>query len=141
MNLVNALLNYFIACWLIPLAIATIGNIITGTALAISQNTFSWAKAFQGVKDWVMLVIGYGAMGIFAYSVKDVALADVSVFSGLFVFLTTALVLIKGNSLALNFLALAKMPHFAVMDTFDAKVKEYLERAKPDFLGLTEDEG
>ena len=138
--MIQLFIQFLLATFLIPLVIASVGNVLAGTAKSVNDKTFKWSIAFDGVKSLVMLAIAYLTLGAFAFSVKDVAVLDIQVFSGLFAFLTLIVIVTKGNSLAMHFIELAKIPVPDVMKTFDERLKKLLTNAKPDFLGLTEDE-
>ena len=138
--MIQLFIQFLLATFLIPLVIASVGNVLAGTAKSVNDKTFKWSIAFDGVKSLVMLAIAYLTLGAFAFSVKDVAILDIQVFSGLFAFLTLIVIVTKGNSLAMHFIELAKIPVPDVMKTFDERLKKLLTNAKPDFLGLTEDE-
>lgn len=133
--------SFLLLTYLLPLFVVAVGNVIAGSAEALVTGDFKWAKALEGLRDLLALAIGYITLGAFAFVVKDVTLVDVQVFSGLFAFLTILVIVIKGNSLAMHFITLAKIPVPAVMNTFDNKVKELLGKEQPEFLGITtEDE-
>ena len=138
--MIQLFIQFLLATFLIPLVIASVGNVLAGTAKSVNDGTFKWKVAFDGLKSLVMLAIAYMTLGAFAFSVKDVAVLDIQVFSGLFAFLTLIVIVTKGNSLAMHFIELAKIPVPDVMKTFDERLKKLLTNAKPDFLGLTEDE-
>lgn len=140
MSINQSIIAYFVANHAIILIIACVGNVLAGSAEAWKDNAFKLSVFLTSVKDLCLLAVGYISFGVFAYSVKDITFQDIQVFSGLFAFITVIIVLIKGNSLAMHFITLAKIPTPAVMTAMDDKVKEYLNKAKPDFLGMTEDE-
>lgn len=130
------LLNFLITNYLIVLAVAVIGNIVSGSARAISEGNFSFGKFIDSVKDLILLGIGYLAFGIFAFFIKDIKIADFAIFGAAFAFITIAIIVYKGNSLAINFVALAKIPPLEIMNTLDAKVKEVFARENPTGLDL-----
>lgn len=133
--------SFLLLTYLLPLFVVAVGNVIAGSAEALVTGDFKWDIALEGLRDLLALAIGYLTLGAFAFVVKDVTLVDVQVFSGLFAFLTILVIVIKGNSLAMHFITLAKIPVPAVMNTFDNKVKELLGKEQPEFLGITtEDE-
>lgn len=141
MSIIIQLWAFLLLTYLLPLVVVSVGNVIAGSAEALVTGKFRWAKAIEGLRDLLALAIGYLSLGAFAFVVKDVKLVDVQVFSGLFAFLTILVIVIKGNSLALHFITLAKIPVPAVMTTFDKKIKELLGKEQPEFLGITtEDE-
>ena len=74
-------------------------------------------------------------------SVKDITFEDIQIFNSLFKFLTILVIAIKGNSLAMHFITLAKISVPAVMVTIDNKIKSLLGKENPDVFGITEEEG
>lgn len=141
MNLITLIWQFFLVNYLVILLVVAIGNLITGTVEAATNDKFSWPKAITGLKDLFALAVGYFALGIFAFSVKDVTFEDIQIFNSLFKFLTILVIAIKGNSLAMHFITLAKIPVPAVMVTIDNKIKSLLGKENPDVFGITEEEG
>lgn len=141
MSIIIQLWSFLLLNYLVTLAVASLGNLIAGTAEAFVAGGFKWKKAIEGVRDILALAIGYLTLGAFAYSVKDVTFEDIQIFNSLFKFLTILVIAIKGNSLAMHFIALAKIPVPEVMKTFDNKVKKMLGKKSPDIFGVTEEEG
>lgn len=125
-------IEFLIVNYLTQLAIAVIGNLVAGVAKSIMNNEFKIAILFGGIKDILMLFVGYAAFGAFAYGVKDVTFEDMQVFTGLFAFLTILIIAYKGNSLAIHFIELAKIPVPKVMISIDEKVKSMFEDGKPN---------
>jgi signal transduction histidine kinase len=130
----QAILDFLILNYLVILAVACVGNIISGIARAISEGSFEVKKALLGIKDLILLGVGYLTFGIFAFVIKDIALADFKVFSAAFAFITIAIIAYKGNSLAINFATLAKVPLPAVLTDLDENVKEIFNRRLPTGL-------
>lgn len=125
------LIAFLILNYCLILAVVSLANLVTGTAKSIADNSFNWSKAITGVKDLVMLAIGYVAFGSFAYTVQGVTFEGIDVFTKLFTFLTILIIAYKGNSLAMHFIELAKIPVPAVMVTIDEKIKAMFAESKP----------
>jgi hypothetical protein len=141
MNLITLIWQFFLTNYLVNLLVVALGNVIAGTTAATVNDKFSWPKAKGGLLDLLALAIGYLTLGVFAYSVKDVTFEDIQIFNSLFKFLTILVIAIKGNSLAMHYITLAKIPVPAVMVTIDNKIKSLLGKENPDVFGITEDEG
>lgn len=127
------ILDFLITNYAIILIVAVLGNLVSGTARSVLEGTFEWKKAIGGVKDAILLGIGYIAFGVFAFFIKDIKLAGFAIFGAAFAFITIAIIAYKGNSLAVNFATLAKIPLPKVLTTLDNYVKDLFERDKLDY--------
>lgn len=134
------IIEFLLANYAIILIVAVLGNILSGVARAISDGSFEWSKALVGIKDAFLLAIGYITFGVFAFFIKDIKLADFAIFGAAFSFITIAIIAYKGNSLAINFVSLAKIPFPKVLTTLDNYVKDLFEIDKFDFGWVEEDE-
>ncbi|XCH78842.1 MAG: phage holin family protein [Candidatus Dehalobacter alkaniphilus] len=134
-------IEFLVLNYLFILVVTAICNYISGVAKAIKDNDFQKVKAIEGFKDLFLLAVGYLTMAAFAFSVKDVTFENMQIFTALFAFLTILIIAYKGNSLAMNFILLAKIPVPKVMITIDEKVKSMFEESKPlPIFGLNDEE-
>lgn len=137
----KSFIEFLVLNYLLILVVTATCNYISGVAKAIKDNEFKSSKAVEGLKDLFLLAVGYLTMAAFAFVVKDVTFENMQIFTALFAFITILIIAYKGNSLAMNFILLAKIPVPKVMITIDEKVKAMFEENKPTHIfGLNDAE-
>lgn len=138
----KSFIEFLILNYAILLLVTAVSNYLSGMAKAFKENNFEVKKALEGFKDLFLLFVGYLTMAAFAFAIKDVTFEDMQVFTALFAFITILIVAYKGNSLAMNFIVLAKIPVPKVMSAIDEKVKAMFEESKPaSVFGVNEEDG
>lgn len=137
----NNFISYLFLNYVIILLVVSVANWVTGIAKGLLVGEFNFGKALNGLKELVLLGIGYLAFAAFAFVLQDVKMLEVQFFSALLGFITVLIIAYKGNSLLINFVALAKIPTPKVLATVDAKVKALFEQSTPtSVFGVSEED-
>ena len=136
----NVFITFLLSSYALTLLAACLGNYITGVAKGIQDGQFDFKKALIGLRDLILLGIGYLVAAVFAFMVQGIVLEDIQIFSALFTFLTVLIIAYRANSLLKNFAYIAKIPLPKVFTTIDDMIKAKIENAKPStvFTGVVE---
>lgn len=127
----NAFIQFLIISLAYILFVVCIGNYIAGVLSGAKTSGFNLNIALKGIYELIELGIIYLLVAWFIYSIRDVKLVEIDIFSYTFKWLTILIIAYKGNSLLLNLVTFSKIPMPKQMVELDNKIKSMFEQINP----------
>lgn len=127
----NAFIQFLIISLAYVLLVVCLGNYVAGVLSGAKTTGFDLKLAMKGVWELIELAIVYILVAWFIYSIREVKIVEIDIFSYTFKGLTILIIAYKGNSLLLNLVTFSKIPMPKQMVELDNKVKAMFESSKP----------
>lgn len=128
----NAFIQFLIISLAYILFVVCIGNFIAGVLSGTKTTGFNLNLALKGIYELIELGIIYLLVAWFIYSIRDVKLVEIDIFTYTFKWLTILIIAYKGNSLLLNLVTFSKIPMPKQMVELDNKIKSMFEEINPE---------
>lgn len=127
----KAFFDFLISNFVLIVLIVVFVNYINGMAKAWKRNDFRIARALQGLKDIILLIVGLLTLGALFFAIKTVQIYGLPFAEATFKLITTLVIAYYGNSVITSGIYLLKIPTPAFLKTIDSKVKELFDRSNP----------